>query len=437
MQSAPHSTPLPNSTHLGSDRPVLVRGEGCHVWDRDGRRYLDATSGAFCVTLGYTRPDLIEAMTRAAERLPHARPSMFDSEEAEAYRAELIDAAGPPFARALLTSSGSEAVDAAIKVAIAYQRAVGRPERTAIRSLSGHYHGATLGALGVTGWDARRSVWEPALGPRLEGLPSAAGADAAGRECAAFIAETIPVAGLGVEIPPPGALAERRARCDGACALWIADEVLTGFGRVGAIFAWRRLAEEGGADSGAIPDLVVCGKGAGAGFAPLAGVLVSARVAEALEQAPARRGGSGPLVEHQQSYGGNPIGCAVGRAVLRALRVEQGFDRARRMEGELRDALAPAASLAGSTVDACGALAGFGVVPEPRDARTPAKQEGVYGGAAGIARLAAARGLLLHAAGARRLVVAPPLAMTTAEWGALGEMLEAAVRDGAGDWLGG
>ncbi len=414
MPPAPRSTPFLKPTHMGSDRPVLVRGEGCHVWDRDGRRYLDATSGAFCVTLGYTRPDLVEAMTHAAERLPHARPSQFDSEEAEAYRAELLEAAGAPFTHVLLTSSGSEAVDAAIKVAIAYQRALGSEKRTAIRSLRGHYHGATLGALGVTGWEARRAVWETALGPRLEGLPLAGGSEEDGRESAAFLAETIPTAGLGVEMPRPGALAERRARCDAAGALWIADEVLTGFGRVGSLFAWRRLAEERAEDAGAVPDLVTFGKGAGAGFAPIAGVLVAARVAEALESAPGR--GDGALVEHQQSYGGNPIAAAVGRAVLRALATGGELDRAQGLEGALRVALAPSAARMNSTIDGLGMLAGFGVAG------------GARGGAAGIVRAAAACGLLLHAAGPNRLVVAPPLAMTEADWSKLGETLDAAVR---------
>ncbi|MEK7348885.1 MAG: aspartate aminotransferase family protein [Candidatus Eisenbacteria bacterium] len=414
MPPNPRSAPFATPTHLGSDRPVLVRGEGCHVWDREGRRYLDATSGAFCVTLGYTRPDLIEAMTRAAERLPHARPSRFDSEEAEAYRAELLEAVGEPFSRVLLTSSGSEAVDAAIKVAIAYQCALGREKRTAIRSLRGHYHGATLGALAVTGWAERRAPWEMALGPRLEGLPLAGGSEEDGRESAAFLAETIPTAALGVEMPRPGALAERRARCDAAGVLWIADEVLTGFGRVGSLFAWRRLAEERAEDAGAVPDLVTFGKGAGAGFAPIAGVLVAARVAKALESAPGR--GDGALVEHQQSYGGNPIAAAVGRAVLRALATGGELDRARGLEGALRAALAPSAARMNSTINGLGMLAGFGVAG------------GARGGAAGIVRAAAARGLLLHAAGPSRLVVAPPLVMTAADWSELGETLDAAVR---------
>ncbi|HET9950543.1 MAG TPA: aminotransferase class III-fold pyridoxal phosphate-dependent enzyme [Candidatus Eisenbacteria bacterium] len=379
-------------TYLGPARPVLVHGEGCHVWDRQGRRYLDATSGAFCVTFGYTRPDLVEAMRSAAGRLPFARASIFDSEAAESYRSLLLGAAGAPYARVLLTSSGSEAVDAAMKIAIAYQRAVGRPERTAVRSLAGHYHGATLGALRVTGWEARREPYRESLGPRLDGLPRP------GDGSAAFIAETIPVAGGGVALPEPGELTRRRGACDAAEALWIADEVLTGFGRCGALFAWQRLAEREDArgerpDRDANPDLVVFGKAAGAGFAALAGVLVAARVAETLDGAAAA---GGERFSHVQTYGGNPIACAVGRAVLEALHYELWFERARSMEAELRELAAEAALPGGEGVEAYGALVGFGSKTTGADYL--------------------ARGLLVHQADGDRRVVAPPLAFGEAEF---------------------
>ena len=379
------------SSFPASARPVLVRGEGCHVWDRDGRRYLDATSGAFCVNLGYSAADLVLAMRRAAETLPFARASLFESEESVAYREALIEAVGPPFTRAFLTSSGSEAVDLALKIAVAYHRTAERGGRTAIRSLAGHYHGATLGALGVTGWDERRAPWGDLLGPRLDGLPEA------GDGSAALIAETIPTAGLGVAIPAPGDLAKRRAACDAAGALWIADEVLTGFGRCGAMFAWQRLAERetrGGErpDAKAIPDLVVFGKGAGGGYAALAGVLVSARVAERLDAGSAA---GGPRFAHFQTYGGNPIACAVGRAVLRSIEENGWLARARALEGSLR----PILEAAGVAVECIGALGGL--APAPAVAAAAGSHVADY----------AARGVLVHgvrtASGERR-VIAPP-----------------------------
>jgi len=149
---------------------VLTRAEGLHVWDSGGRRHFDATSGAFCVQLGYTRPDLVRVMTEAASRLPHARPSVFESEDSLLYQRELLVAVGPPYSRVFLTCSGSEAVEVALKIAYRYQRATGHPERKAIRYLRGHYHGATLAALGVSGLGTRRSPYEGLVGT----VPSAA-----------------------------------------------------------------------------------------------------------------------------------------------------------------------------------------------------------------------------------------------------------------------
>jgi adenosylmethionine-8-amino-7-oxononanoate aminotransferase len=387
-------------THLGPDRPALVRAEGCYVWDRDGRRYLDATSGAFAANLGHTRPDLVEAMAGAAARLPHARPSTFDSEEAEAYREELLAAAGDPFARVLLTSSGSEAVEAAMKIAVAYQRASGAGGRTAIRSLAGHYHGATLGAIGVTGWEERRAPWGPIVPARRDGLPEP------GDGSAALVAETIPAAGLGVVVPAPGAMAARRRACDAAGALWIADEVLTGFGRCGALFAWRRIAERAAADgsrpdAGALPDLVVFGKGAGAGFAALAGVLVSSRVAAALEAEPAAA-----RFSHHQSYGGHPVACAVGRAVLRAFAAE-GLD-ARTIAREESIAASWRRAAEGIVVRGWGAL--WGLAP-------------IEGRASDLSRKLLERGVLSHLAAAAApggaVVIAPPLVADADVWATL------------------
>jgi adenosylmethionine-8-amino-7-oxononanoate aminotransferase len=391
-------------THLGAERPVLVRGEGCHVWDRDGRRYLDATSGAFCANLGYGRPDLLEAMARAAERLPHARPSSFDNAEAEGYRAELLAAAGPPFTRALLTSSGSEAVEAAMKIAAAYQRATGAPERVAVRSLEGHYHGATLGALGVTGWAERRAPWDALLPARREGLP------APGDGSAALIAETVPTAGLGVLVPSSSELAARRAACDTAGALWIADEILTGFGRCGALFAWRRLAEEDPptAAAAAIPDLVVFGKSAGAGYAALAGVLVSSRVAEAIES-----DRSAAPFAHHQSHGGNPVACAVGRAVLRALSSEDLPARAAAREEERGRLLRVAGGAMG--VRGLGALWAFATAAGA-DAGATAGE-----GPEALHRDFNARGILTHLAPGAAVVVAPPLTAGDDAWAAVAE----------------
>ncbi|MGE5176246.1 MAG: aminotransferase class III-fold pyridoxal phosphate-dependent enzyme [Hyphomicrobiales bacterium] len=420
-------------------RPTLARAEGIHVWDVEGRRYVDGTSGAFCVNLGYTRPDLAAALAETAARLPHARPSRFDSEERLRYEAALLAAAAPPFARVALTSSGSEAVEAALKIAWRWHAAAGRPERRRFLSLDGHYHGATLAALDVTGVGARRDPYAALLGARAFGPHAdcarcfrdlthpdcalacadaafeAGGAEAGvatsgragkggavaatnrGADVAALIAETVPASGLAAPVPPAGWLARVRARCDAMGALWIADEVLAGFGRAGDLFAWRRLAPD------AVPDLVVFGKGAGAGFAPLAGVLVSGRVAASLPEDFA----------HHQTYGGAPTACAVGLRVLAALEEERIVAGVREREGAFAQALAP--------------LAGH---PRVRAVRGIGFLRGVLlrdAAAAAIVEACRERGLLLHAAGKDGILLAPPLVATAGDLEGIAATLSAAL----------
>jgi len=401
---------------IADGRPVFSRAEGIYVWDREGRRYLDATSGAFCVQLGYTRPDLVRAMAEAAERLPYARPSEFESEEGEAYRRELLAAAGPPFARVVLTSSGSEAVEVALKIAHVYQRAIGSPERGRVEYLEGHYHGATLGALGVTGWKERRVPYEALLGPARTGPVEKSG------KVAAIIQETIPAAGLGVQVPVPGHLAELRARCDESGALWIADEVLTGFGRVGALFAWKRL--------GAIPDLIVFGKGAGAGFAPVAGVLITERVARELDAAG---------FTHHQTYGGNPIAAAVGRRVLQAMAEERIDERVRENEVVLWNALdSLRANQHVSDVRGLGYLWGVELLEDVAAGRPFHRERQI---AEQIAAACREQGVLVHAGagsvdGDRGdfILIAPPLISLPGVFGEIGATLRAAIDQVAPGW---
>jgi adenosylmethionine-8-amino-7-oxononanoate aminotransferase len=408
------------------------------VWDSEGRRYLDATSGAFCMQLGYTRPDLSAAMAEAASCLPHARPSLFDSDAACLYREELLRAAGPPFGRVLLASSGSEAVEIAIKVAWWWQRARGAPDRRSILSLSGHYHGSTLAALDATGWAERRAPFGPWLTDRsfgpaahcarcFRGLrhPSCglACADAAldqAETAAALLAETVPAAGLAAAVPPKGWLERIRARCDDAGALWIADEVLTGFGRTGALFAWSRLAERDGAD--VAPDLVVFGKGAAAGFYPVSGVLVSANVAEALDS------GETPF-RHAQTFGGSPVGAAVARRALAAYQSEGIWERVRGAEAAAAHAL-EALRACEPVLDVRGIGFLWGVeLAGPGPERAPFPHAGA---ARQVEAACRARGVLIHAASGflpdgrgDALLIAPPL---VAEPGDL-EAIAAALRE--------
>ena len=397
----------------------LARAEGLHVWDASGRRFLDATSGAFCVNLGYSRPDLVRAMADSAGRLPHARPSRFESQEAAAYRAALLAVAGPPFARVALTSSGSEVVDVAVKIAHRYQEAVRSggmgATRRGVLALRGHFHGATLGALEATGWAPRRGPYEGLLGERSFGPPAtcarcfralryptcgvacaaAALSDVEAAGAAAFLAETIPAAGLAASIAPPGWLAGIRSRCDATGVVWIADEVLTGFGRAGDLFAWRRLAgrdapDGSRPDAAVVPDLVVFGKGAGAGYAAIGGVLIAEWIVAALDAA--AEDGAPPFAHHQ-TYGGNPIACAVGRRVLAALDEERIYAGVREREAVYADAFGALRGRAGVfDVRGIGALWGVEIAgpdgrPYPRAHRAAER----------VRAACEARGVLVHA----------------------------------------
>jgi adenosylmethionine-8-amino-7-oxononanoate aminotransferase len=277
-------------------------------------------------------------MTDAASRVPFARPWAFESEESEAYARELLEAAGPPYRRVIFTSSGSEAVEAALKAAFLYQRAVGREGRTRFTRLRGHFHGSTLQALGATDYRARRAPYEPLFAGDPPAVDPAEGRtlEDSVRTSFALLAETIPGAGLGVALPPPGFLERIRHACDDVDALWIADEVLTGFGRTGRLFAWQRLVERR-EDAASAPDIVAFGKGAGGGYAPLGGILLKDRVAEALEKAPGGR------FMHAQTYGAHAVACAVGRRVLAAMREEKIEERVRSLESRLGEALEPLA----------------------------------------------------------------------------------------------
>ena len=379
--------------------------------------------------LGYSRPDLLQAMAEAASVLPHARPSRFDTVAAASYREELLRAAGPPYTRVLLASSGSEAVDLAIQAAWWWQRANGRPERTEVLSLHGHYHGATLGALNVTGWRERRDRFAPLLGGRVFGPPAhctrcfrglrhpecrIACVDAALEDpsrCAAFLAETIPAAGLAAAVPPPGWMARVRERCDQTGALWIADEVLTGFGRTGALTASSRLSERDRV--AAAPDLIVFGKGAAAGFYPVSGVLVADRVAAALDGASLAATGrhSPDAFRHAQTFGGSPIGTTVALRALQVYQSEKCFERARALESEATSILGSLTeSEAVRDVRGMGLL--WGIELEAQDVDHGA----AHGMALAVEQGCRERGVLVHSssgftpeAHGEAILVAPPL----------------------------
>lgn len=298
---------------------TIVRGEGAAVFDAGGRRYVDGLASLWYCNVGHGRREVIAAMTRQLDRLEAFHTfERFTNEPAERLAAMLAELAPMDDARVFFVGSGSEAVDSAIKLAWLAHTLGGEPERTLIVSRRHAYHGVTVGGTSAQGLPANRDGFGPLL-PRVEiEHDDIAHAEAVlaehGDRVALVIAEPVIGAG-GVHPPPPGYLAGLRRLCDEHGALLCLDEVICGFGRLGA---WW------GADVfGVVPDLVTFAKGVTSGYAPLGGVLVGAAVRERLEADPDF------VLRHGHTYSGHPTVCAAALAALDVTRREALLERAR------------------------------------------------------------------------------------------------------------
>ncbi|MCP2258486.1 acetylornithine aminotransferase [Streptoalloteichus tenebrarius] len=299
--------------NYGTPRLTLVRGEGAHVWDADGTRYLDLLSGIAVNALGHAHPAVVAAVTEQVGRLGHVS-NFFAAEPTLELAETLLDLAGlHGEARVLFCNSGAEANEAAFKIA----RRTGRPT---VVAAEGGFHGRTMGALALTGQPAKRAPFEP-LTPGVVHVPYG-DADAlesiVDDQTAAVVLE--PVQGEnGVLVPPDGYLQRAREITARHGALLVLDEVQTGIGRTGAWFAFQH--------AGIVPDVITLAKGVGGGL-PL-GVCIGV-------------GGAGELLEpgqHGTTFGGNPVCCAAGLAVLRAIRDEGLLDHVSRLGKEIANGI--------------------------------------------------------------------------------------------------
>jgi adenosylmethionine-8-amino-7-oxononanoate aminotransferase len=326
----------------------IARAEGAWLETTGGQRILDAAGGAIMVNVGHGRREVIDAMTRTLERVTYAVP-VFATEERERLVERLIDRWLPgDLARVYLTSGGSEAVDAALRLARQHHVAAGRPERWKILGRDLSYHGTTLATLAAGGHEKRRAPF----GPLLLDFPKApacyclrcplgreypecrvACADAVeeallreGPETvAAFIAEPVVGSTAGAVDPPPEYWPAVVEVCRRHGVLVIADEVMTGFGRTG-----RRFGVE---HWDVVPDILVGGKGLAGGYAPLGAVFASEAVLEPLAE-------KGDELMYY-TYGGHPSACAAADAVLEILEREDLVRRAADLGARLRKALEP------------------------------------------------------------------------------------------------
>jgi putrescine---pyruvate transaminase len=315
---------------------ILERGEGVHVWDESGRRYLDATGALWYCNVGYGRTEIADAAAAQMRRLPayshygdvSSRPTTDLAERIAAF-APMEDVA------VFFTSGGGEAVETAVKLVRRYWSLLGQDEKTIVISRERAYHGLAGYGTSLVGIDAFTVGVGPLAGGTLQvpwndadALASAID-DAGAERVAAFFCEPIVGAG-GVLLPPPGYLEAARAVCRDRDVLFVADEVICGFGRVGGWFASTRF--------GLDPDLVTFAKGVTSGYLPLGGVIVGGRVRE-----PFWSPGAG-VWRHGYTYSGHATATAAAHANLDVMERESLPQRARGLEATLAAALEPLAS---------------------------------------------------------------------------------------------
>lgn len=312
----------------GSGYPVAVRSEGMYIHDDAGRQYLDMSGGAAVSCVGHGHPAVVKAVQEQAEKLSFAHTSFFTNEPQEDLAERLAARFSENDAKVWFTSGGSESNESALKIVWQYWRAKGHPDKTLIISRQSSYHGGTLGATSISGSVFRRTPYEkvlhdwPRIAPcyayrhRLEdetereyGHRVAAELDEAIRlagagNVAAFIAEPIVGATLGVVPAVPGYFAEIRRICDEHDVLFIADEVMCGSGRCGTFYAHE--------PENVLPDLVTIAKGLGGGYQPIGAVIARNQIFETIRN-------DTNAFAHGHTYIGHAIACAAGVAIQKCL----------------------------------------------------------------------------------------------------------------------
>ncbi len=308
----------------GGQVPIIVRGEGAYVWDDQGRKYLDGLAGLFTVQLGHGREELADAAATQAKELAffpiwsYAHPRAIELAE------RLAHMAPGDLNRVFFTSGGGEAVETAWKLVKQYYRLTGQPGKYKVISRAVAYHGTTQGALSITGIPAAKEAFEP-LVPGARKVPNTNfyratehedDIEAFGRYAADRIEEAIEIEGPetvaavflepvqnsgGCFPPPPGYLARVREICDRHDVMFVADETITAYGRIGDFFAMNRY--------GVTPDIITSAKGLTSGYAPLGAMIASDRLFE-----PFKHGSTSFL--HGYTFGGHPVSAAVAMANL-------------------------------------------------------------------------------------------------------------------------
>ncbi|QJR14846.1 aspartate aminotransferase family protein [Usitatibacter palustris] len=316
--------------------PFAVSAQGVHITDHEGKQYIDASGGAAVSCLGHQHPDVLAAMHAQIDTVAYAHTSFFTTQVAEDLADTLVANAPAGIGHVYLVSGGSEAIEAALKMARQYFVETGEPDRSVFIARRQSYHGNTLGALAVGGNEWRRKQFAPILidvgrvspcyayrdqlatetpeqySERLAQELEATIAEIGAKRVIAFVAETVVGATLGAVPPTPGYFKRVREICDRHGILLIADEVMCGMGRTGTLHAVEQ--------EGIAPDLMAIAKGLGGGYQPIGAVLASTKIVDAF------RKGSG-LFQHGHTYIGHPVAAAAALAVQKVIARDKLLDQ--------------------------------------------------------------------------------------------------------------
>jgi len=315
--------PFTQQQGWAEEEPLLIeRGEGSHLIDVDGRRYIDGTSSLWCNVHGHCHPVIDQAVKEQLERIAHSTMLGLSHPAAAELAARLVEIAPAGLSRVFYSDSGSTAAEIALKMAFQYQRQRGgeNARRTSFVKLRDAYHGDTIGSVSVGGID----LFHAAYGPLLFETHAAEPGDAAdldrilsahGSEVAAVIVEPLVQGAGGILVHPPGYLHDVRRLCDEHGLLLICDEVATGFGRTGTMFACEQ--------EDVAPDLLCLAKGITGGYMPLAATLTTERIYEGFLGAPEEQ----RTFFHGHTYTGNPLACAAALANLDVFESERTIER--------------------------------------------------------------------------------------------------------------
>lgn len=422
--------------------PVVVSGEGIELIDQNGKRYIDASGGAAVSCLGHSHTDVVEAIHKQIDNVAYAHTSFFTNQAAEDLATFLADRAPGDLNHVYFVSGGSEAVEAALKLARQYFVEINQPSRRLFIARRQSYHGNTLGALAIGGNAWRRAPFLPLLTEAHHISPCYAYRDQGNNETeqqyaqrladeleqkiielgpenvAAFVAETVVGATAGVLPPVKGYLQAIRAVCDKYGVLLILDEVMSGMGRTGHLFAC--------AEDGIAPDILTIAKGLGAGYQPIGAMLASSKIYNTIVE------GSG-FFQHGHTYMGHATACAAALAVQQVIErdhlLENVLERGEQLRNELHETLGDHPNI--GDIRGRGLMVGIEFVAD-KDSKVPLNHRDKTH--AKLRKVAMDKGLLIYPMSGTvdgihgdHILLAPPFICTSADISRIVELVSATI----------